>query len=1174
MVKCDSGSVRNRMAMVIAGTLPLVLGIGLALLTGSWMFLAFSAMGAVTVLIPLVGSSKRRKAFRAAVSAAVGHDWQRRASTFPDAASLLLATRSNADNPPGWPPVAARPSSGLAIRLGTGTQAAALSVAPDDASFIPPELPSLPLASLLGYVPTTISGPSTPVLALLNFVLMQLDAARVPVVLLGPADAIPLAARFLPHTVLVSSAAAASSAIARHLLRADETILGVVLVAVNEPVSSLVAFMPGLRAIHFSLRRPNPPESSSNESVPLATNPSGSMRAGTSAANGVIDATNTPGGTATTMVTLWAAGNQILGTFNGLGFVPDGVPAAVFDDYARRRAVQSSVSTSSEAAPARTMHFNTLPLPEKSSISAIVHEWHQNNRGPLRPVQLGVSATGPVMFDFLRDGPHLLIGGTTGSGKSEILRTLVGSLAAAHSPADLQFVLIDFKGGAGLGVMAKLPHTTSLITDLGGHGMDRTLTSLRAEIRRRESALASVEATDSQAFRKMIGPSGPSPGCHSMTHLIIVVDEFRVLVDQFPDAMAELMRIAAVGRSLGIHLVLATQRPQGAVNADIRANVTSSICLRVQSAFDSTDVIGTGVAENISVGTPGRAFFSRAGSPPEEFQSATLRLPPKAEELVPTVELTTERLTGELTADVLKDFLESDATAVANLLSQSWRNPASCGLSPSAPAVVAPELPAEGELLGNTSVNGEAGGNAAGEVRLGTVDVPQEQCLRPLRWNPGAHSHIALFGTPPETANAMALLARQLLSANAESARLSPRLLYLLDGDGSLKISSISEFVGAYLTPEDLRPAAHLVQRLAETVRSHPDRSFVLGISDWGRWATAFRSSPWHDAEDAVAELIRFGQENLAVMISGARELITAPFLASIPNRIYLTHGSSTESTMLWPRLPHFTPVPGRAAIAGPIDAQLASGQHQSHQSAPRQSLAGQADSGAMHVAQLGRLDLAVTANPTMAGSRAEGVLRVRPLARSLTMTQLQEFMKCGPHPPTGQTPETSAAPGRNRPPSLLVGLGGDGEQLVRIAVTAGTVLPVVGLPGSGKSCFLQAMEILNGHELASGEGEPAQIVYLDDATAAPDPVLDRATRALASGAVLVAAFPYPGPGLSTLPLEWGLRAAQQGIVLAPQRPADADLFGVRLDTMGAEPPGRGVLLNRGSRVWFQFPLT
>lgn len=1146
------GAARNRGPMVVAGCLPLVLGVVLAVLTGSWMFLAFSAMGAMTVLVPLFGGSKRRKGLSAAVHCAAGQDAVRRSRTFPDAGTLAMAAHAGIVHP------RSRPVQMTAeLRIGTAPQPAAVLLSPDNPAFSAPLLPGLPFCVPLGSMPVTISGPPSAVLGLVRYALMQLDAAGLQVVLLGSADILPLAARFLPRTVLATTVHRAARELAALRLgaAAEAGSLPGALVIVNEPTDPLIFSAPGLSILHFAMLSPElaatakdapvrPPGSAGTAAVPH-TSPS--LSAGAASPHAASPPT---GHDLSSRVWIRAAGNRVEGTCDGGTFIPDGVPAEVFDSYARRRAGTDAAPGPSGTA---SLAANSLPLPEQGTAEALMHQWRLAAGGPLRPIPLGQSGSGPTLFDFRHDGPHLLVGGTTGSGKSEFLRTLVGSLAAFHSPADLQFVFIDFKGGAGLGVLGKLPHTSSLITDLGGHGMDRTLASLRTELHSREAALAAMEASDSDAYRSRARQGGPgaAPGGHAMAHLVVVVDEFRVLVDQFPDALAELMRLAAVGRSLGIHLVMATQRPQGALNADIRANVTSSICLRVQSAFDSTDVIGTGVAATISVATPGRAYISRAASPPEEFQSATLRLPLVVDGGLPLVELAVERLAAGSVPAADTRISASDGGAVADLMAGAWRRAIAAGTMPcAAPAVVAAELPADVVL--------RQAGTAGGAVLLGLADVPQIQSLEPLPWHPELHSHVACLGTAAETSAAVALMVRQLLAANANDfgpPRSTPRLLYLLDGDGSLGSFAGSPWVGSCLTPEHLRTAAHLVHRLAETARSGSE-TLILCITDWGRWVTAFRSGPWHDAEDTISELIRFSPPNLVVAVGGGRELLTATFQAAIPNRIFLTCGSSAEATMLWPRLPGFMPTPGRAAIAGPINAQ-----------------AGQGDAETMHIAQLGHATpndpTPNDAVPAPARSRAAGTLHVAPLPSALSMAQMRH-VAAGYRPPgvaTGAAGQT-----------VVVGVGGDGLQVLDTTLAQGTVLPVVGGPGTGKSSFVRAMALLNGGFIGdfppgSGEGAGAgRILWLDDAASMNPEALQQATRRLASGAVIVAAFPYPGPALSLLPLEWGLRSPQQGIVLRPQRPSDADLFGVRLDTAGAEPQGRGVLIDRGRLSWFQFP--
>ncbi|PIE31719.1 MAG: hypothetical protein CSA55_05095 [Ilumatobacter coccineus] len=227
---------------------------------------------------------------------------------------------------------------------------------------------------------------------------------------------------------------------------------------------------------------------------------------------------------------------------------------------------------------------------------------------------LGVTADGPLVIDLIKDGPHTLIGGTSGSGKSELVQSMVAALAANYPPTKLNFLFVDYKGGASSHAFRRLPHTVGYVTNLSAALAERALTSLTAELNRR-MALLEGRAKD-RAELVEIAPDDAPPS------LVIVIDEFATLVTHVPDFIAGIVDIAQRGRSLGIHLVLATQRPTGAVNDNILANTNLRIALRMLDRSESTSILDIPDAATIAVPLRGRAMMRSGAERVVEFQSA------------------------------------------------------------------------------------------------------------------------------------------------------------------------------------------------------------------------------------------------------------------------------------------------------------------------------------------------------------------------------------------------------------------------------------------------------------------------------------------------------------------------------------------------------------------------
>ncbi|MDR1797996.1 MAG: type VII secretion protein EssC [Clostridiales Family XIII bacterium] len=234
---------------------------------------------------------------------------------------------------------------------------------------------------------------------------------------------------------------------------------------------------------------------------------------------------------------------------------------------------------------------------------------------------LGVRTKNDIVYLDLHEkahGPHGLVAGTTGSGKSEILQSYILSATTLFHPYDISFVIIDFKGGGMAGQFKDLPHLVGTITNIDGREIERSLRSIKAELRRRQEIFAATEVNQIDRYISLYKKGeAPTP----LPHLVIIVDEFAELKAEQPEFMKELISAARIGRSLGVHLILATQKPSGQVNEQIWSNSRFKLCLKVQTPEDSNEMLKSPLASEIT--EPGRAYFQVGNNEIFElFQSA------------------------------------------------------------------------------------------------------------------------------------------------------------------------------------------------------------------------------------------------------------------------------------------------------------------------------------------------------------------------------------------------------------------------------------------------------------------------------------------------------------------------------------------------------------------------
>lgn len=290
----------------------------------------------------------------------------------------------------------------------------------------------------------------------------------------------------------------------------------------------------------------------------------------------------------------------------------DGVHFADVLENVRVR--EEAKADAAKSIPVKYSFYDMLGIKSAKELN-LKKRWQENDICKALKAPLGIGEDGIVELDASgfdsADGPHGLVAGMTGSGKSETIVSYLLALTTLYSPLDLSLVIIDFKGGAMCNKFKGTPHLVGSITNLAGKEIERSLKVLDAELKHRQQLLQeasdAVASHDIDNIDKYIKLFKAGKVKKPMPHLMIVVDEFAELKAEYPDFLKKLVSAARIGRSLGIHLILATQKPAGQVSDQIWSNSKFRICLKVQTEQDSKDVIKTDQAAKIK--EAGRAYL-------------------------------------------------------------------------------------------------------------------------------------------------------------------------------------------------------------------------------------------------------------------------------------------------------------------------------------------------------------------------------------------------------------------------------------------------------------------------------------------------------------------------------------------------------------------------------------
>jgi len=521
----------------------------------------------------------------------------------------------------------------------------------------------------------------------------------------------------------------------------------------------------------------------------------------------------------------------------------------------------------------------------------IIDRWQRNGNKPRPKGPLGVTEAGPLELDFISDGPHGLLAGTTGAGKSELLRTMVAAMAASVDPEHLNFVLIDYKGGSAFDACAGLPHTVGMVTDLDDHLAERALTCLEAELRYREHVLREVGADDLPAYLDL-GLDEPLP------RMVIVIDEFAAMAKELPDFMDALVDIAARGRSLGVHLLLATQRPAGVIRDNVRANTNMRIALRVQDTGDSMDVLNDRRAARIGRTQPGRGFVRLGPTEVVPFQTAlvTGRAFGSADQpgRVPVRPFTfaTEQTpftgTAENTAsnDDPTD-LEILVELIAEAAQQTQMRPARL---PWPDAL--PERVRRNELAGPEDQNDPL------SAVIGLQDQPDKQRQMPFSWSPATGSLVAYGNAGMGTTTTLAAIALGL----ADRSQPEDLHMYVLDFDtGGLAPLADLPHVGGVVLPGERERQIRLIGMMNREVTRRKGETtapgaglptqrpmIVLFIDGFDGFKTEYDIGADAAVRDTMLRIVTEGPSvGVVTVLSGMRINSLLPQMgATIPNKL------------------------------------------------------------------------------------------------------------------------------------------------------------------------------------------------------------------------------------------------------------------------------------------------
>ncbi|MEV5967207.1 FtsK/SpoIIIE domain-containing protein [Kribbella sp. NPDC051952] len=884
------------------------------------------------------------------------------------------------------------------------------------------------------------------------------------------------------------------------------------------------------------------------------------------------------------------------GTTTVDGIRADLVTERWLDRLSRSLSPIRDVSRNDEATavPATSRLLSVLgldpPQPEQ-----LARAW--SARGRTTRALIGEGADGNFSIDIVRDGPHGLIAGTTGAGKSELLQTIIASLAIGNRPDEMTFVLVDYKGGAAFKDCNHQPHTVGMVTDLDGHLTTRALASLAAELHRRERQSKEADAKDIEEYLERM-----NPGDEPMPRLLIVIDEFAAMIAELPDFVAGIVDIARRGRSLGVHLLLATQRPAGVVTNDIKANTNLRIALRVTDTGDSTDVIEAPEAAYVAKSTPGRAYARLGHSSLVPFQTSRVggRSPALVAASVTARPMRWDELGRPIiVASIPEEADDALAPTDLALLVQSLQESARLTGATTPPSPWLPPLPDRVTL---DELEVDRTGDDLPPIPFGLADLPHEQARAVATYDLDSSGPLAIIGAQRSGRSAVL---RAIAGSIGQLTHPSDVHLYGVDCGNNALLPLVSlPHTGAVVARDQLDRLTRLTSRLRAEIgqrqrqlatsgfadiaeqrrRSAPDDRLpylVVLLDRWEGFYAAFESTDGGRLVEAWFHILQEGSGvGVKVILTADRTAMIGRISALLEDRLMLRMTDPSDFMVMG--LPakdvpqHFPPGRGFRS-RGLRETQVA---------LLTEDADGTAQVAALH-------EIAALATPVTELPFSRRPFRVDALLASIDAAAA-----------------VALGPESLRPTEVLVGVGGDSLGLRSFdAFEHGPGIVVVGPPRSGRSTTLLTMAdslLSRGWQLAvimprrsplrdllgidgvagvfGADADSNEVTAVLDGLKAPYAILvddvellgqdtpmaelvearvatmrDTGNLILAAGTTGDLGTMYRGPVAA-------LKKSRSGIVLAPEKYDDAEIFGIQLPVglPAGAPPGRALLVAAG----------